>query len=101
MSHTTTRGPDLASTKGATVAAEFEIYIDRQGSYYWRLIARDNAVVAKNGPYDTRAQAVNAAQAVKSAATSADLRAEQLSVRTAVRLGLGALEPDRGATSDR
>ena len=50
------------------MAAEFEIYADAADCYRWRLIAGDDSVVARGGPYDTRDEADWETRAVKAAA---------------------------------
>ena len=54
------------------MAAEFEIYYDADDCYRWRLIASDDSVVANGGPYDTHAEAVWEARAVRAAAAGTE-----------------------------
>ena len=50
---------------------EFEIYIDRDGQYRWRLRAKNGEIVAASESYPRHQQAVNSAYRVKEISSEA------------------------------
>lgn len=56
-----------------TPAHRFEVRKAINGTFYWRLVARNGNVMASGGEYNTKSSAVRAVKAVKRAAVVAYL----------------------------
>ena len=56
-----------------TPAYRFEICKAINGTFYWRLVARNGNLMAVAGEYNTRAGAVRAVKAVRRAAALAEI----------------------------
>ena len=59
---------------GETMAATFELYLDRAGEFRWRLMHQNGQLIADSGEgYTTKANAINGINSVKENAPTASI----------------------------
>jgi len=59
---------------GETMAATFELYLDRAGEFRWRLVHQNGQIIADSGEgHTTKANAINGINSVKENAPTASI----------------------------
>lgn len=68
-------GSNQTKKEESTMAATFELYIDKAGEYRWRLRHQNGQIIADSGEgYTTKANAVNGIESVKENASGAPIK---------------------------